>query len=349
MARAEHAAQVVALINKASAAERRHELVNAVAQYEQAQALAAQLYTEPDSLVVAATRLMLVPQRYNLAYAPGCPAAERNRQHTALVADLLAGLDVLESRRAARTLHLPRPEEAAFETARREGLRFLQPPGYPHEAFAYMNAIWVPFLGYICALWAAIGCFAALYHGLDPALLGAAGTERCQQALISALDMIAIVRSAAASGSAPPGLCNQEISVGESVQEELARPGFRQTPFGASLAAAWERPAVSGALYNLGLPVAAAIHGARYQNEAIQAIARVEKRGGLQRCGLESCGATELHASHFKVCSRCKVAAYCSAEHAAEHWKAVHKRQCKAMAEAKEAAKAAKLATKPAE
>jgi hypothetical protein len=48
-------------------------------------------------------------------------------------------------------------------------------------------------------------------------------------------------------------------------------------------------------------------------------------RYGLRRCALPSCGATEAHPKLFKLCGRCRGAAYCGAAHSKEDWKR-HKR-----------------------
>jgi hypothetical protein len=49
-------------------------------------------------------------------------------------------------------------------------------------------------------------------------------------------------------------------------------------------------------------------------------------RHGLRRCALPSCGATEAHPKLFKLCGRCRGAAYCCAAHSKEDWKR-HKRE----------------------
>jgi hypothetical protein len=49
-------------------------------------------------------------------------------------------------------------------------------------------------------------------------------------------------------------------------------------------------------------------------------------RHGLRRCALPSCGAQEPHPKLFKLCGRCRGAAYCCAAHSAEDWKR-HKRE----------------------
>jgi hypothetical protein len=54
-------------------------------------------------------------------------------------------------------------------------------------------------------------------------------------------------------------------------------------------------------------------------------------RHGLRRCALPSCDAQEPHPKLFKLCGRCRGAAYCCAAHSVEDWKR-HKREdgCKA-------------------
>ncbi len=49
----------------------------------------------------------------------------------------------------------------------------------------------------------------------------------------------------------------------------------------------------------------------------------------LRCCSLRSCGARELHPSHYKQCGACKTVAYCCREHQLEDWPA-HKAACKA-------------------
>jgi hypothetical protein len=49
-------------------------------------------------------------------------------------------------------------------------------------------------------------------------------------------------------------------------------------------------------------------------------------RHGLRRCALPSCDAQEAHPKLFKLCGRCRGAAYCCAQHSKEDWKR-HKRE----------------------
>ena len=54
-------------------------------------------------------------------------------------------------------------------------------------------------------------------------------------------------------------------------------------------------------------------------------------------CALDSCGAREEHAAHFKHCAACKGPVYCCKEHQVAHWPA-HKAACKAARKAAAAA-----------
>jgi hypothetical protein len=49
-------------------------------------------------------------------------------------------------------------------------------------------------------------------------------------------------------------------------------------------------------------------------------------RHGLRRCALPACDKTEAHPKLFKLCGRCRGAAYCCAEHSVQDWKR-HKRE----------------------
>jgi hypothetical protein len=57
-----------------------------------------------------------------------------------------------------------------------------------------------------------------------------------------------------------------------------------------------------------------------------QAAAADVARHGLRRCALPACDAQEAHPKLFKLCGRCRGAAYCCAAHSVEDWKR-HKRE----------------------
>ncbi len=56
---------------------------------------------------------------------------------------------------------------------------------------------------------------------------------------------------------------------------------------------------------------------------------------GLHFCALHTCGAQEVHASHFKRCSACLSVVYCCKEHQVQDWPA-HKAVCRAARKAAE-------------
>jgi hypothetical protein len=60
--------------------------------------------------------------------------------------------------------------------------------------------------------------------------------------------------------------------------------------------------------------------------EKMQAAAADVARHGLRRCALPACHAQEPHPKLFKLCGRCRGAAYCCAAHSVEDWKR-HKRE----------------------
>jgi hypothetical protein len=51
-------------------------------------------------------------------------------------------------------------------------------------------------------------------------------------------------------------------------------------------------------------------------------------RHGLRACALPGCGATEPHPKLFKLCARCRRAAYCSAAHQREDWRRHKRAEC---------------------
>jgi hypothetical protein len=73
--------------------------------------------------------------------------------------------------------------------------------------------------------------------------------------------------------------------------------------------------------------VSSADHLASVQERGVADVAR----HGLRRCALPACGDTEPHPKAYKLCGRCRGAAYCCAQHSKEDWKR-HKREdgCKA-------------------
>lgn len=48
----------------------------------------------------------------------------------------------------------------------------------------------------------------------------------------------------------------------------------------------------------------------------------------MRECAFSSCDKVERTAGDFKMCSGCRTVWYCSAEHQALDWAAVHKKKC---------------------
>jgi hypothetical protein len=97
---------------------------------------------------------------------------------------------------------------------------------------------------------------------------------------------------------------------------------------GAQLLAAWGRVERSGVLQARNITQAVAVSTRNDERVTSMAATAVAAKG-LRHCALGSCGARELHASHFKLCGACKTVVYCSREHQAAHWRQ-HKAACKA-------------------
>jgi hypothetical protein len=109
--------------------------------------------------------------------------------------------------------------------------------------------------------------------------------------------------------------------------------------FAAALFGAWEGEALRGVRRGRMLlddPIVSALAAAlTLASEAAAREADVAARG-LRACALPSCGAQETSVREFKRCGACKAAAYCCAEHAAQHWALApggHKRECVAARE----------------
>ena len=118
-----------------------------------------------------------------------------------------------------------------------------------------------------------------------------------------------------------------------------------EEPRCARLLTAWRCLEHSGMLQKLHVEHARE----RHEREAkLLADAQAAKDKGvpLRTCALPSCGAREAHVAHFKKCSGCRGAFYCSKQHQEEHWPA-HKAACKAARKAASQAAADGAPQKP--
>ena len=115
-----------------------------------------------------------------------------------------------------------------------------------------------------------------------------------------------------------------EFDFAELVMRSIQPP---LDPFRASLREKWAAPAMRKMLRARGLT------GSEDNAKAVAALAAARRvadvaEHGLRACALPGCGLREACVKHFKFCSRCRSAWYCSEEHAAQHWKE-HKKVCR--------------------
>jgi hypothetical protein len=104
----------------------------------------------------------------------------------------------------------------------------------------------------------------------------------------------------------------------------------------ARILAAWRRLQSSGVLQRRGILQHMRAVTA-YTTRATATAAATAAARGLRVCALPTCGAQEVHASHFKRCSACLSVVYCCKEHQVQDWPA-HKASCHAARKAAEQA-----------
>jgi hypothetical protein len=97
---------------------------------------------------------------------------------------------------------------------------------------------------------------------------------------------------------------------------------------------AWHRLQSSGVLQRRGILQGMSVVTAHNTHATATAAATAAARG-LRFCALHTCGAQEVHASHFKRCSACLGVVYCCKEHQVQGWPA-HKAACRAARKAAE-------------
>jgi hypothetical protein len=302
-------APLLQLRRAAQKADKLSRFARAAELFERALA-AAELALPRDSLVIAA-----LLDELGMAN-PSSPAdAERNMELK------LRLLHLLHARWQAGTLFSPTAEETAYLVeddypwlpAQICGAYFyvtaativgkmqrLLPPCTPAEAEARLHAVYG-------ALRAALEMDATSMLERNP---------RTGQAWPAAFDIISLLKSAVhrlvtfALSDETSMLLRMRAICGLSAAEETA---LRQLA---------ERHKAEYQRSMQELPKFAEDANAKLQ----QAAAVDTARHGLRRCALPACDAQEPHPKLFKLCGRCRGAAYCCAAHSVEDWKR-HKRE----------------------
>ena len=113
---------------------------------------------------------------------------------------------------------------------------------------------------------------------------------------------------------------------------DLLASNHLEQPFKAELARVWNRPALQNALRARGVFEEGDAEDAAIKKEIDETLDKKAAadlaKHGLRWCALPSCAKQELRVFDFKQCSACKAVMYCSAEHAALHWTATHRKEC---------------------
>ena len=119
-----------------------------------------------------------------------------------------------------------------------------------------------------------------------------------------------------------------EVSIASYIQQALTDDFAGDPKFLASLHTKWTAAAIVQMRRARGL-----LDATDFSTRALE-LSKAEQRAdvvkyGLKECALLSCGKLEASVRQHKRCSACRSAWYCSAEHAALHWKE-HKPICRA-------------------
>ncbi len=195
---------------------------------------------------------------------------------------------------------------------------------------------WTAYVGYDAyVITAQIALQLCVYHtdvnsarALD---LSEATAVACSSFVASAFDMMRMQLRTGAVNSI-------EVSLVHNAQTDVEEDQrFRATcEWHARILAAWRRLQSSGVLQRRGILQGLSFNDAFVAHASATAAATAAVRG-LHFCALHTCGAQEVHASHFKRCSACLGVVYCCKEHQVQGWPA-HKAACRAARKAAEQA-----------
>jgi hypothetical protein len=334
--------RVVALTNKAAMLEGKAHFARTAEIYAEA-VTAAQALKQPDCLIVAHLHAAHANALLGHADTAGVPEARRVELRRIAFLELLPqAMASLQRRLATDTLlaGVCRPYEVAWSVAtiahadalganRRNTVR---PPPTAEETSA-----WSAYVGYDAYM---------LTAGLAFELCSLATDLSFTRALLQLPEATAVACSVFVErGFDVIPLRTEGISMIEAALVRNAQITFDEkqcfhttssNEWQARILAAWRRLQSSGVLQRRGILQAVNRVKAYNTHQSATAAATAAARG-LHFCALHTCGAQEVHASHFKRCSACLSVVYCCKAHQVQDWPA-HKAACRAARKAAEQA-----------
>ena len=317
----------------------------AVELYERALA-AAEALGQPDCLIVASLRQMLLAERWKMTFAVRSGEDDASKYAAALAklalaleAHLPAVLETLERRRAQGTLRAGRCR--AHEVAWSAGYLQAEARARSTDEVVFGAAVQRDFDDVRVSLQALyIGVatyFAAAHTNINTWILFAAqnGPQHaslpalCLTFIKHALQFALQAESLIHSDQTTEVLTSEEYFFLDSFRTILLPRLQPEAPLCAGVLAAWRNLERNGPLLHKLLDEEMRAGIKSFDAACADAQAAKDARKPLRACALPACGAREAHAAHFKKCGACGGVVYCSKAHQAEHWPA-HKAACKA-------------------
>ncbi len=296
-------APLVQLWNAAEHAKTRLRLPRALELYERALALAdASELLLHSTLLTAAMLYAVIGTRMALLTAGGAdlPAAARTRGGEQLLRLSQRCLGLLRDRWRAGTLLTPTPEEEYFAEYLDRVAASMGVDSF--VAWAYDALFFWPRASMSPMLTAEADCLHAMHEALCAAVEMRTRGLSCEETTINLLDDVLRITLDAAGPWLPRlrdtcGLSHADEAKLRKLQQEVAQ--------GQSA----RREQIHNNFIAIGARGAADV-----------------AHHGLRSCTLPTCDATEAYPKTYKLCGRCRGAAYCCAAHSKEDWKR-HKRE----------------------
>ena len=332
-------ASLMHMVQKAVTAAHLQRSARAAELYGRAVDVAVAAGAPPDSVVLCDLRLRDATAHVKQARAPGVARSEAERLCGAAWAAVRDVARTLTARARAGTL-LPgglREDELAYALAIAPvELRVHSPEHAGDAAFAADVTADAPLLGYQAALCAAVLTMGRVLPGefaLPPLARGCEEEAAALAFMLLVVGLIPAVRHdfrLMLAAEARFAFVMQQVCDPSRRSLTVAQHLTSAADFYDALTAAWVNPDVARTLLMRGTldELIADEVEAGMRDDAARAAADAAFAGGLRHCALPSCGSREATVHQFKTCGGCRQLSYCSAAHAAEHWKSEHRRAC---------------------